>query len=148
MCYECSCKMRSGENHFNWRGGKTEINTYLRKSIDKWKEDSLKHANYKCDISGKSGKLAVHHLQKSFKDIVDETFKITKLEIYPEIKYYTLDELELLSNTCLDLHYKYGLGVCILNEYHILFHTIYGKFNNTLSQYVEFKNDQINKLNQ
>ena len=85
-------------------------------------------------------------MTKSFRDIVKETFEIIGIDIYPEIKYYTLDELELISKTCLELHYKYGLGVCMLNEYHVLFHTIYGKFNNTIEQYNEFKNDQRNKL--
>lgn len=146
MCNDCGIKMRSGENHFNWNGGITKINSYLRNAIKEWKEDSLKHANYKCDISGKSGNLAIHHLTKSFRDIVKETFEIIGIDIYPEIKYYTLDELELISKTCLELHYKYGLGVCMLNEYHVLFHTIYGKFNNTIEQYNEFKNDQRNKL--
>lgn len=138
-CRYCAIESRKGSNNGNWNGGTTEINHYLREYISPWIKDSLKNGNYKCDISGNNGYLVVHHLYKNFKNIVEETFEITKLELKSHIKDYTQEELDLLSKTCLDLHYKYGLGVCILNNYHLDFHSFYGAFNNTPEQYYEFK---------
>ena len=140
-CLECSYELRSGENNFNWCGGVSSLNAYLRSHIRQWKKDSLKASNYLCDITKQSGYLEVHHLNKNFKDIVDETLKITGLDIRQEIGEYTEEELKVLASTCLDLHYKYGLGICLLREYHLEFHNFYGRYNNTPEQYYEFKKE-------
>jgi hypothetical protein len=90
----------------------------------------------------------VHHLYKNFKDIVSETLMLTHLDLRENISEYSQNELKLLAKTCLDLHYKYGLGVCILREYHLDFHTFYGHFNNTPEQYFDFKKEKQLELSQ
>lgn len=143
-CYYCGLDKHKGMNNGNWNGGTTSLNHYLRHAIKPWIKDSLENSNYRCDISNYNGSLVVHHLNKNFKEIVEETLYITKLDIRQEIREYTQDELNILSKICLDLHYKYGLGVCIRKEYHSKFHCVYGVKNNTLEQYYEFKEKILN----
>ena len=143
-CYYCGLDKHRGENNTNWNGGTTSLNYFLRHAVKPWVKDSLENAKYQCDISNKNGSLEVHHLCKNFKDIVEETIFLTNLRIYQDISMYTQDELTLLSQTCLDLHYKYGLGVCIQKELHLQFHHIYGVKNNTKEQYYEFKQNILN----
>lgn len=139
VCSDCRKKLSFGSTSPHWKGGISSLNSFLRCSINEWKKDSLIKANYKCDISNKHGYLEVHHLYKNFKDIVSETLELTGLNIRSKISDYTDDELSILSRTCIELHYKYGLGVCMLREYHLDFHSFYGAFNNTPEQYYEFK---------
>lgn len=59
---------------------------------------------------------------------------------------YELMNRKGLKEKCLKLHYKYGLGVCLTEELHKEFHNIYGKRNNTLEQYMEFKKNKIKEI--
>lgn len=140
-CRYCAFEDRSGENNNKWNGGTSSINSFLRSETKQWVYDSLKASNYKCDISNEGGYLEVHHLYKNFKDIVTETFEITMLEEKQKIGDYSREELKLLSNICLKLHYDYGLGVCLKKDYHRKFHSYYGYFNNTPEQYYKFKKE-------
>lgn len=142
ICPSCRKKISFGKNSAHWKGGISSLNSFLRTSIKAWKIDSLKAASYQCDISNKNGYLEVHHLYKNFSDIVSETLDITQLDLKGNIGEYSQDELKLLSETCVDLHYKYGLGVCILKEYHLEFHEYYGHFDNTPEQYFLFKKEK------
>ena len=132
-----------GENHPNWKGGITQINDYLREHINSWRNDSMKYCNYKSDISGQYYDIIIHHINKNFSEIVKETLAILNLEP-KQINEYTLEELNNITETCEKLHYKYGLGICITKEEHILFHKIYGRENNTKQQYEEFKTKYLN----
>ena len=144
--YNCRCcKVPKKENHWHWQGGITDIHEYLRTAIHPWKIDSFKYYNYQCDISHKSNSIIIHHIH-NFSDIAKETFEICNLEIRHSIKEYSKEELEMLSRVCLELHYKYGYGVCLTEDIHNLFHKQYGKTNNTIEQYNEFKNNML-KLN-
>ena len=67
------------------------------------------------------------------------TFKITNIEIKKTIEEYTSEELEKLEKICLMLHYFFGPGVCLTEEEHKLFHSLYGKHDNTKEQFEEFK---------
>lgn len=139
---ECMGKDRtrlySSENNNNWQGGITKISEYLRHNINEWKMDSFKKYNFKCDITGECESLVIHHLY-NYSDIIKEVFETLKLPIYECINKYTDEELEMLKATCVSIHYKYGLGVCLTEGVHIEFHSIYGKKNNTVEQYNEFK---------
>lgn len=141
-CIKCFIKHQRGENHPNWQGGISTLNDFLRHCIDPWKRDTLKKYNYRCDITGSEYDLVIHHLY-NFSDILYETLEKTNLPVCSEINEYTKDELEILKSTCLQLHYKYGLGVCLTEDKHNKFHELYGKENNNEYQYKEFKNNMI-----
>lgn len=145
VCRSCWLKNNVGENSSHWLGGRTSLNCFLRCSINDWKKASLEHANYTCDISGMhSRKLEVHHAYKSFRDIVEEVLSETGLDVRSEINEYSIDELIVLKDKCVELHNKYGFGICIESKYHQQFHNLYGRFNNTIEQYIEFKNNVLN----
>ncbi|MGY0694087.1 hypothetical protein ACW2QC_15115 [Virgibacillus sp. FSP13] len=141
----CGClKDLRLEKHPNWKDGVSAVQKYLRRSINEWKQASLKATNYKCFISGEKGRLVVHHADDNhpFYVIMQETFELTQLPIYSTIGHYTQEELTLLSSICLDLHFKYGLGVPLKPELHEEFHHIYGftKWSNqNFREFVEFK---------
>lgn len=137
-CSLCSRERYSGENHYNWNGGITELNVYLRDRMKQWSLDSLRNSGYKCDITKTNKNLEVHHLH-NFKDIVSETLTNLNIKILPKVIEYTKDELEQIVEECTKLHYKYGFGVVLSVELHREFHNIYGKINNTKEQYFEFK---------
>ena len=134
------CRQYSGENHWNWKGGISSLQEHLRLHISSWKRDSLIKYNYTCVITNiKSVDIIIHHVNKNFKDILEEVLTTLNFPIYQEINQYTDDELKSIEDLCLKLHYLYGLGVCICEEEHKLFHSMYGYGNNTPEQFEEFK---------
>lgn len=139
-CKKCNKTIRL-KNHYCWKGGVTPLHEYLRRHLNDWKKESMKFYNYRCDITGKKFEV-IHHLY-NFSDIVKETLQETKLS-YREIGDYTEEELKLLIKTCNDIHKKYGLGVCLSENLHKEFHSIYGSENNTPEQYYEFKKNKTN----
>lgn len=141
-CYYCGVKNRSGENHYKWRGGVTPLTTHLREKIEKWKIDSIKSSNFKCVITGEKFDV-IHHLY-GFNEILQETFQELNLPIYDKINQYTLEELKMIEEKCLEIHYRYPLGVCLTNEVHDLFHREYGRGKNTPEQFEEFKQRYLN----
>lgn len=147
-CKLCYTENRGGENHPMWKGGITSLNNHLRNAILKWKYDSFKECDKTCDITGvKSRNNIIHHLHP-FSEIVKETMAILDLPIHQEINKYSSEELKSIDKKCLELHYKYGLGVCLTKDSHKEFHLIYGqnKGDNTKEQYKEFKEMKI-KIN-
>lgn len=146
-CNICSIALFSGENHPKWKGGITSLCNYLRGCISEWRKDSFKQSNYKCVITGSTKNKVIHHLY-GFNQIIQETMETLNLPIYQEINQYTRDELKSIEDLCLKLHYKYGLGVCICEEEHKLFHSIYGYGNNTPEQFEEFKRIRLLQIQQ
>ena len=142
-CPKCGIKNRSGENCYLWKGGITPLAKHLREKINQWKKDSFKQTNYRCVITGVKGSAVVHHLT-GFNTILFETMETLNLPIYQTISEYTPEELKLIENKCLELHYKYGLGVVLSEEVHKEFHSIYGYGDNTPEQFKEFKQMKLN----
>jgi predicted Zn-ribbon and HTH transcriptional regulator len=138
-CSKCFRENNVGENHPNWQGGISSLNIYLRYTILPWKKDSLKKYNYCCAFTNINDNLEIHH-PYSFSRILDETLIKTGLDIRHQIADYTQDELKLLEDTCLELHYEHGLGVPLLKIIHELFHQQYGQDGNTDEEdFKEFK---------
>lgn len=139
VCSQCYLEANSGENHYLWKGGVSKIYSYLRNHITEWKLESMLFCDNMCDITGDNSQLEVHHLHKSFSEIMDEVFEETHIEYKSEISDYSKDELSILIETCKELHSKYGLGVVLTRDLHFEFHKRYGRHNNTPEQYYEFK---------
>ena len=142
---ECSRLRNGGEKSILWKGGLTPIYNYLRKRINPWIKDSIENCKNKCIITNIKSNI-VHHLY-SYNLIVNEVFQITKLPIKIKVNEYNENELTLLRDTCLKLHYKYGLGVCLIESLHLDFHSIYGRGNNTPKQFEEFKITYKRRIN-
>ena len=142
-CPKCATENNSGENCNLWKGGVSPLAKHLREKINQWKKDSFKQTNYKCVITGVKGSVVVHHLT-GFNTILFETMETLNLPIYQTISEYTPEELKLIENKCLELHYKYGLGVVLSEEVHKEFHSIYGYGDNTPEQFKEFKQMKLN----
>jgi hypothetical protein len=140
QCYWCSLESRSGENHYDWKGGIKPIIIELKSAIKVWKIDSMKNSDYKCVITGirANGKFHIHHLY-CFEFIVNELFKSTNIVRKNVINEYPQEEISTLKEKCLELHYKYGLGVCLHPKIHKLFHSLYSYGKNTSEQFEEFK---------
>lgn len=141
----CGClKNLSLEKHPNWKDGVSFVSKFLRRSIREWKQASFQATNYKCYITNEKGKLVIHHSNEHhpFYAIMQETLELTELPIYSTIGQYKKEELRLLSKTCIDLHFKYGLGIPLKLELHEEFHHTYG-FTNWTNQ--DFKNFVENK---
>lgn len=146
-CPKCGIKKLSGKNNYNWKGGISDLHEYLRSKIAQWKNDSFKKYDYKCDILKIHNEpLIIHHLY-NFSNIVKETIDALKLPIHCKINQYTESELKLIDDKCLEIHYKYGLGVCLNKKEHKMFHEMYGINNNTAEQYLEFKKIRLSQLN-
>ena len=50
-----------------------------------------------------------------------------------------MEELEIIENECIRLHYSYGLGIALSPKIHDLFHSVYSRYNNTPEQFKEFQ---------
>lgn len=146
-CEICYSDIRGGENHHNWKGGITPLHNHIRENINSWKYASFNKHNKSCDITGiKSDKNIIHHLHP-FYLILQEAINTLQLQIHQEINQYTDIELKSIEDLCLELHYKYGLGVCLSENIHKEFHSVYGTKNNTKEQYIEFKEMKLKQLN-
>lgn len=67
------------------------------------------------------------------------------MPLYNKIKLYTEDELKILLNKCLEIHYHYPLGVCLEIILHKEFHRIYGNSEFTPEQFKEFYYNKTGK---
>lgn len=141
--YELLSKM-DRDQHPAWRGGTTPVIKHLRKFIKKsqWQYDSYDSTKSKCFITGKYGtkknKIHLHHLY-GFNTIVRETMENLNLDFRENIGLYSNEEVDAIEKMCLELHYKYGLGVPLLEDLHREFHSLYGVGDNTPEQFEEFK---------
>jgi 5-methylcytosine-specific restriction endonuclease McrA len=94
------------ENHYNWKGGRTELNRIIRHSYKyrQWRSDVFTRDDFTCQKCGKRGiYLEAHHYPKGFWQILEE-YKIEKIE-----DAFACEELWNINNgitLCLDCHNK------------------------------------------
>lgn len=132
-----------GSENGRWLGGITPLLFWLRNQLGEWKQESMKHHNYACALSGESFE-EIHHLT-SFKQIVSETLDETGFKYTKSLEDYSDKELEILRAAIIKNNNKYGYGVCLTKEIHKTFHDLYGYGNNTPKQFEEFKQRYFNK---
>ncbi|MEG2786423.1 MAG: hypothetical protein RR942_01290 [Romboutsia sp.] len=137
-CKQCDNNNRKGANNHFWKNGITPLYNRIRDSMGSWKKDSYNKYDRKCFICRSKEDIEVHH-NKNFASILYETLDTLNMPIKSTIGQYTTEELDKIQSKCLELHYKYGLGVCLCHKHHSEFHKIYTKHNNTKEQLIEFK---------
>lgn len=129
-CKKCANLNMRGSNHPNWNGGgHQETIDYFRHALLSWKRACLKAADYKCDITGTSDDLIIHHLS-NFSDILKNTLTELNIPYYNKISDFSEKERNLVVDELLKKH-PLELGVVLDREVHNEFHKIYGKTNNT-----------------
>lgn len=135
-CKQCAILRNSGENHWNYKGGESEVIDYFRKHIKDWKTEVMIKYKDKCYLTGSKSDCVVHHL-KSFNTIIDESLKELNLPLHRKINEYTEEEFNKLKDLVLSKHIVDN-GVLLQRKVHNKFHSIYGKGNNTKEQFNEF----------
>lgn len=114
----------NGELNGRWKGGILDTYVELRSDTKDWFNESMEFCNYSCVITNSEFD-NIHHTT-AFRDIVDEDFRITGIEVKPKVCDYTTEDFEKLRSTLKDLHILYGYGACVNKEVHKLFHDKYG----------------------
>lgn len=135
-CKKCANNGLMGANHWNYKGGESEVLDFFRKHIVDWKKSVMKNYNYSCYLTGSKKDLVIHHI-KSFNTIVSECCKKLKLPLHNKINEYTKNDFDILTNLVLSSH-KTEYGVVLQRKVHNKFHSLYGKGNNTLEQLNDF----------
>ena len=127
-----------------YKGGITPISKHLRNLNEQWFNYCKQQANYTCELTGKVGRnLHTHHL-KAFSTIVLEAHKLHNIQIHEIIGEYTKEELHKLEEYVASWHKDSSNAVVLSEEVHDLFHSLYGKGNNTKEQFEEFKERYLN----
>ena len=129
----------NGELNGRWKGGINKTYVELRSETKEWQQESMKFCGYKCVVTG--GDFDNVHHTTAFRDIVDEIFELTNIDIKEQVMDYSEDEFGILRNTCRELHYVYGYGACINEGVHKLFHDTYGYTKFTPYDFLEFLYD-------
>lgn len=119
--------------------GKTLAMAVRSTATKSWRDELIKKSNYICDISKKySTQLEVHHLNENFIDILYKAIQELNYPYYKYVNQYSEEQYYNILKKVREMHYCIE-GVVLDKEYHTLFHSIYGKENNNLQQYLEFK---------
>lgn len=126
----------NGELNGRWKGGILDTYVELRSDTKDWFNESMKFCKYKCVITN-GGFDNIHHTY-AFKDIVDQVFKLTNIEVKPKVCDYTENDFNELRSTLKELHYLYGYGACINKKVHKLFHDNYGYTNFSQFDFLNF----------
>lgn len=144
-CKECFYDSIRGENSPFWKGGISQIQNYLRNGLYSWRKKSIQECNGKCVISGQPYE-AIHHLY-SFDNILNNALKMLNIDFKKTIYEYGEEMLDKLKTLVKTLHSDVPLGVCLTEDIHKLFHSIYGYGSNTPKQFYEFQeNIKIGKV--
>lgn len=106
----------------------------IRSKMKAWYDDSRKYHNYRCVITGLKT-TTIHHVI-SLKQITLETLDFLNLPVKSG-QDYTINERNAIFKKCLELHYKYGYGACMLPKLHKLLHAEYSN-TPTEENYKEF----------
>lgn len=144
-CNYCAIEKCSGDGHWNWQGGRTSLSSYLRNKLKPWINKSRKNSNA-CFVTGETKNIVYHH-SYPFRQIVDDSLVELKLSYDYDncsVSDYTNEQLKLIKDKCLELHWKHGLAVCLEDEVHDLFHYVYGFENISMETLIEFKKRYLN----
>lgn len=120
------------------------ISRFIRGKIQYWKIASMKKCNYQCVLTG-SKKFHIHHLY-SFNQIISDVFNKYNFPIYDTFEEYSDEELDTILDKFIEEQDSHPLGVCIDENIHKLFHSVYGQYCNTPEQWYQFEKDYKNGI--
>ena len=126
----------NGELNGRWKGGILDTYVELRSDTKDWFNESMEFCGYKCVIT--NGEFDNVHHTTAFRDIVDQVFELTEIEVRPKVCDYEEDEFKELRSILKDLHSVYGYGACINKDVHKLFHDNYGYTNFSPFDFLDF----------
>lgn len=116
----------------------TETRNFVRNTaLIEWKKIYLAKYKYKCNVSGYTKDLEVHHLNKPFHVLYQEALINLKLTDYRYAMDYSEDQLRALAKEIQRLH-RYVRGVVMTSVLHNEFHAIYGADGDKYAYY-EFR---------
>ena len=104
----------------------------------------MKKCNYQCVLTG-SKKFHIHHLY-SFNQIISDVFNKYNFPIYDTFEEYSDEELDTILDKFIEEQDSHPLGVCIDENIHKLFHSVYGQYCNTPEQWYQFEKDYKNGI--
>jgi hypothetical protein len=102
-----------GENHWNWKGGTSDIVCMLRgysQFYKLWKKPILKRDNFTCQHCGQKGNLNVHHDKITMADII-------KIFVPEDRKKLTFEQKVEIRQSVIDFHTQNnvsGVSLCEL----------------------------------
>lgn len=109
----------SKENHWNWKGGKTEVQNIARadnRLYKKWKLPILQEAKFQCSECGSQKELHIHHDKETFADIID-------IFLPKHNKELTFEEKKLITEQIVNYHVKMNIsGKVLCSECHNSLH--------------------------
>ena len=114
----------NGELNGRWKGGILDTYVELRSDTKDWFNESMEFCDYKCVIT--NGEFDNIHHTTAFRDIVDQVFEISSIEVRQKVHDYTEEEFNQLRSLLKELHNLYGYGACVNKKVHKLFHDNYG----------------------
>jgi endogenous inhibitor of DNA gyrase (YacG/DUF329 family) len=111
---------RYGKDNPNWQGGITELRLLVRKSkkYKQWRDSVYERDNYQSRISGRTGRLAVHHV-RSFEEIIKDF-----LGLHPKLDPNLAGDRVELFKLALEHRPLWDLdnGITMLREEHLALH--------------------------
>ncbi len=134
-CHKCFFE-RLYENKIKLAYENGEIKDAIRKvrsHLYKWREDSLKLAEYRCLITGDKENIEVHHV-KPFRRILAEA-EIETGYIFKDMHHLSLEQLEKIIEVTKKKHDIPGF--VMRKDLHKEFHSTYGK-DTTVNDLEEF----------
>lgn len=120
-------------------GSYKNLYAYVRQRMVPWRDKIKEQNNYTCAITGKRSNIVIHHIY-GFNLIFNEAINNLDFQLHTNISEYSQSQLDCLVSEVLSLHEYYGKYICITEDVHNHFHSIYGCGNNTEEQWNEFIN--------
>jgi len=112
---------------------------YLRGKNQTWKKNSMQLSNYKCVFTGDKD-FEIHHLY-GVSNIIEDIHKKYNINKKESLSDYSDIELSFILQKFQEIQKSYPLGVCVKKSIHVLFHSMYGQYYNTPSQWCRFVRD-------
>lgn len=119
---------RLGEDNPSWKGGSTELKPMLRGLIDPWRQECMRRTGYRCEITGLTGRLNVHHMV-GFERIFVTTMDELGLPILPHLCDYSQGQLTEIQNTFLRNNREMANPIVMLQDVHVALHKFCGGYS-------------------